>query len=95
MLKDFSKTGNARKVFVRATMNSSIEQELEFFRVIESNFDSLIFLHYFDAKRSLYMNVDASKKYEFDFIVYHVESDSKIDTVLRDDKIMKFSRTKI
>lgn len=95
MLRDSSRAGNARKTFVQAIVDSPTDQELKFFRVIQTNFDNPIFLHHFDAKRPLYMNVDASKKYGFESIVYHVERDPEISTVLSDGKVMEFSRTRI
>lgn len=95
MLKRSSRTDNARKSFVKTTIDSSIDEELKFFKVIQSNFQNSTFLLHFDVKRSLYMNVDAFKRYKFEAILYHVMRDSEIDIILKNDKTIKFSRTKV
>ena len=76
LLKSTSKAESARKsYFSRTHLLDSIFRELELFRLFQKTLFKSIYLIHHDLDRQLYVNLDASKKFEFEAIIYHVAED--------------------
>ena len=44
----------------------------ELFRILQKILSKLTFLAHFDSKKTLYINLDVSKRFDFDVIIYYV-----------------------
>ena len=67
--------GPKRKVYTSKTIITPTQTELEAFEQLQSKFTKPTFLTFFDRKRQLYMDIDSSKRYEVDIMIYHVKGD--------------------
>ena len=73
LLRSASKVESARKSYISRThLTNSISLKLKFFRLLQSVLLKLIYLIHYDFNRQLYVNLNASKKFEFKTIIYHV-----------------------
>ena len=76
LLKDSSKSNNARKSFSsRIKIIEFTKFEMKSFRFIQKTFFKSIFLINFNAKRQLYVDLNFSKEKKIDAIMYHVFDD--------------------
>jgi len=55
-------------------LESSIDDELNFYRQLQEFFFFAKFLIHFDKNRVLYIDINASKQREFDLIIYYLKS---------------------
>lgn len=78
-----------KRHFIRIMIDNLIDEKIESFRSLQRELDSLIILMHFDLSRRLYVNLDASKKWDFATMIYYVLEDSK------DNKSAIISRTLI
>ena len=74
LLKSFSIFNNVRKIFFnRIKINNSTSLKLKFFRTLQSLlFESSYLIHY-DRHRQLFVDLNVSKKFDFDAMIYHVK----------------------
>ena len=79
MLRTAPQKGNARKAFSKgARIDVPSQRELDAFNMLQDVFRKPTFLTHHDPKRQLYVDVDASKRFGFGAIVYHVKD--KVDS---------------
>ena len=79
LLKESSKSDNARKAYVCKTkFVKPIAEKLHAFQEIQKHFVKAEFLIHFDAKRQLYANLNTSDK-NIDAMIYHVENDKNVE----------------
>ena len=72
------KGGSNRKNFaVRTRIEPSTRVKEESFRTLQKTLSKLTFLAHFDSKKTLYINLDVSKRFDFDAMVYHVSHEKK------------------
>ena len=72
-----SNKGRLRKIYSqRIVLKSSINEELDFYRQLQKFFDRIDFLVHFDRSRTLYIDIDASKRRDFEVMIYHLKSDA-------------------
>ena len=60
------------------------------FQFIESGF-----LFHHDHKKPVYASVDFSQIYDHETVLYHVENDFDVESIMKNGKIMQFFRNKI
>jgi hypothetical protein len=95
MLKGSPKAGHARRSFVRKEVESPTDIVLKSFKLVQARFLNPSFLHHFDPKRPLFLDVDASKGSGIGAIVYLVEGDPDAAIVTKEGKAMEFPRHRI
>ena len=66
----------------------SISKELNTFHHLQILFLRLIILSHFDSKQQLYINLDASKEFDFSAHIYHVKSDLVQSSLDKSDSMM-------
>lgn len=67
----------AQKMFIcHTSIKKSSSEEMKAFIMLQQLFAKPTFLAYFDLTKHLYIDVDVSKQYEFEVIVYHIDRDS-------------------
>ncbi|SLM33922.1 Ribonuclease H-like domain [Lasallia pustulata] len=62
-------------MYTRKTTLTLTETEKEAFKFLQKSFDEPTFLTFFDRQRQLYININRSKQWGFDIMVYHVKGD--------------------
>lgn len=68
------KSGDERRNFARKNyLSEPTPVEKTAFKSLQRALSILLFLTYFDKKRVLYINLDASKEFGFGAIVYHIK----------------------
>ena len=68
---------NAQKQHVcHINIDTSTSEKLHFFHILQKLFVKLIFLCHFDSECHLYIDVNILKQYDFDIVIYHVDSNS-------------------
>ena len=68
--------GKSQKKYSKKTwIDESSVLEHETFEDIQKIFDKLNFLHHQDSNCWLYVDLDASKQFEFDVMIYHMQDD--------------------
>ena len=68
---------NAWKQYISCTSIKDFSfEKLCAFETLQNLFTKLIFLCHFDSSWQLYINVNVFKQYEFDAVIYHIESNS-------------------
>ena len=68
-----------RKIYSqRIVLKSSINEELVFYRQLQKFFDRTDFLVHFDRSRTLYIDIDASKRRDFEVMIYHLKPDANV-----------------
>ena len=79
LLKDSSKSENARKVYASKTKFAKfITEELNAFNEIQRHFVKTEFLIHYNSKRQLYVNLNTSEK-DIEAIVYHIKNDKDFE----------------
>ena len=74
LLRDDSVAESARKVYSNKTrLNHSIEAKIKTFNTLQILLSKLFYLIHANTKRSLYVDLDASKEFDFDAMIYHVK----------------------
>ncbi len=71
LLKNFSKE-NRRKKFINRTKIIFIDKEMTSFLLLQENYTKIILLIHFDKNKWLWIDLDESKKFEFEVVVFHV-----------------------
>ena len=80
LLRCALKKEQPRKSFsVHIDLKSSISNEIDSFNQIQEVFSKASFLHHFDSKKTLFADIDASKTYDFEIMIYHLKSDKSLD----------------
>ena len=75
LLKSFLKTDNARKTYSsRTRLENASSLKIEFFRILQFLLFKLSYLVHHDSKRQTFVDLDVSKKFELDVMIYHVKS---------------------
>ena len=70
-----STKGSIRKTFSRKTIvENPTDEELESYRQLQESFSQATFLVHFSPDRTLYIDIDASKRRGFGAIIYHLKS---------------------
>ena len=64
-----------KKYSKRTQIDESSVLEHETFENIQKIFDKLNFLHHQDSNCQLYVDLDVSKQFEFDVMIYHIQDD--------------------
>ena len=59
--------------FKKIIIENFIVEKLKLFRQLQKSFKQIIFLVYFFDKKMLYINIDASKRRDFETIIYHLK----------------------
>ena len=73
LLKSAFKANFVRKLYTSRThVVNFIFLELESFRFLQDALSKSTYLIYHDFNKQLYMNLNVSKKFEFEIITYHV-----------------------
>ena len=76
LLRNASKKDQPRKSFsIRTDLKSSIPNEIDSFNQIQETFSKTSFLHHFDTQKTLFADIDASKTYDFEIMIYHLKND--------------------
>ena len=79
------KTRSNRKNFaIRIILKLSTRVEEESFRALQKTLSKSIFLTYFDTNLTLYIDLDASKRFKFDIIIYYTSNTEKLSKKLLD-----------
>ena len=73
--KNFIAEKSQKKYFKKIQINKSSILEHETFENIQKIFDKFNFLHYQDSNCWLYVDLDVSKQFEFDVMIYHMQDD--------------------
>ena len=71
LLKD-----SAQKTFIYHISMNFTSKEIKTFITLQKLFTKSIFLTHFNSVKHLYINVDTSKQYEFETVIYYVNKDS-------------------
>ena len=80
LLKNASQKNKQRQRHNKQTsINDFSKAEIDFFNQLQSSFNRSIFLIHFDRIKILYIDIDASKKRDFDIIIYHVKRKKSIN----------------
>ena len=70
------RAGSKRKNFAtRAGINDLTPSKEAAFRMLQSTLLKLLFLAYFNSKRPLYINLNASKVFSFRAIIYYIDGE--------------------
>lgn len=78
LLKDDFVAKNARKAYSsKIKLLHLTKDELSFFRILQKLLFKSFYLIYVNSKRPLYVNLDASKKFDFDEMIYHIKNEWK------------------
>ena len=68
----FNNKDRLRKTFAHDTIvDNATQAELNVYEQIQESFSRNSFLFHFDHIKSLYINIDASKRWKFDVMIYH------------------------
>ena len=74
LLRDDSVTDSAKKIYSSKTrLNHSIEVKINTFNTLQALLSKLSYFIHASTKRSLYVDLDASKEFDFDVMIYHVK----------------------
>jgi hypothetical protein len=63
---------NRRKKFINKTKIISIDKKMKFFLLLQKDLIKTILLMHFDKNKWLWIDLDESKKFDFEVIVFHV-----------------------
>ena len=76
----FSNKDAFRKAYsARVDLTNIIDFERNFYEQLQKTFNRQKFLFHFDSIKTLYANIDASKSYEFEVMIYHISNSSQCD----------------
>ena len=64
-----------KKYFKKTWINESFVLKHKTFEDIQKIFDKFNFLHHQDSNCQLYVDLDISKQFEFDVMIYHMQDD--------------------
>ena len=74
LLRDDLVVENAKKIYSSKTrLNHSTKTELKTFDTLQTLLSKLFYLIHASSKRSLYVDLDINKKFDFDIMIYHVK----------------------
>ena len=81
-----SNKSRLRKIYSqRSVLKSSTNKEFDFYRQLQNSFERTEFLVHFDRNRILYINIDASKRRDFEAIIYYLKSEANAEKSRRID----------
>ena len=84
-MKSASKTENLRKICsLKTHLNQFTEQEIAFFTLCRIFCHDSVFLYILNQKKILHIDLDVSKKFEFNAIIYHVKGN--VSTIIKKSK---------
>ena len=76
LLKRFLAQGERlRRNYFKSIIIVPTEEELKFFRVLQKFLITKTYLYHFNSNRQFYINLNESKRYGFEVIIYHVKGD--------------------
>ena len=75
LYKNFTAEKSWKKYSKKTWIDKSSVLKHETFENIQKIFDKLNFLHHQDSNWQLYINLDASKQFGFDVMIYHMQDD--------------------
>ena len=73
----FNKKAIKKTYFHKTIIDHFNEKKLEFYRQLQEFFNQAIFFVHFFVDRVLFIDIDVSKRRDFDAVVYHLKS--KVD----------------
>ena len=80
LLRCALKKEQSRKSFsVHIDLKNFISNEIDSFNQIQKVFSRASFLHHFDTKKTLFADIDVSKIYDFEIMIYHLKNDKSLD----------------
>ena len=84
LLKNEFKQRFQKKIFSKRTMlNETTNQKYEVYEQLQHIFNQSSFLIHFDSNKSIYIDVNASKRKNFDVMIFHVKNDSSNEFICR------------
>ena len=73
-----------RKIYFKRTIvENSIVEKLEFYRQLQETFNHVNFLVHFNSKRILYIDIDVSKRRDFDAMIYYIKIENNTNKFKR------------
>ena len=66
-------------------LKSSTNEELDSYKQLQNSFERTEFLVHFDRNRTLYIDIDASKRRDFEAIIYYLKPEANIEKSRRTD----------
>ena len=79
-----------RKNFFKITKIIFINKEFEFFEMLQKVLITKTYLYYYNFKRQLYVDLDKSKRYEFEIMIYYVFKDSQSSFFFKNRHLINF-----
>ena len=74
LLRHDSTIDNARRFYsIKTRLKDSIELEIAFFEILQIMLSKSFYLIHVDIKRSLFIDLDVSKKFDFEVMLYYVK----------------------
>ena len=74
LLKFFSKTSNARKIyFNRTRLNNVTSLKREFFYIFQKLLFKLSYFIYYNSKRQIFINLNVNKEFDLETIIYYIK----------------------
>ena len=76
-----------KKYFKKTWIDKSFVLEYKIFENIQKIFDKFNFLHHQNSNHWLYVDLDVSKQFEFDVIIYHMQDDKNesLDHIIKEN----------
>src|SRR5216117_1394480 len=75
LYKNFTAEKSQKKYFKKIQINESSVLKHETFENIQKFFDKFNFLHHQNSNCQLYVDLDVSKQFEFDVMIYYMQDD--------------------
>ena len=89
LLKSTFKKESVKKTFVnRIKIDNSTSKERTSYEILQFLLSKFSYLIHHDSKRQIYMNLNASKEFDIDAVVYHVKKDS----IKSDEYLVKYTK---
>ena len=85
----FNKNVFRKSYSVRVILTNVIDVERNSYEQLQKAFSRQKFLFHFDSTRTLYADIDASKVYEFETMIYHIAENSKKNNCDDSNKISR------
>ena len=94
-LKSFLKVKNIKKAFIKLKPIELMLLKLKSFKTLQKHFCKLFFLIYFNLKRKLYTDLNASKQYKFKIIIYYIKNKPENNILKNIIKLIIFFNKKL
>ena len=83
LLKKDSTKNNFKKTFSKKTfIDQSINAKYQSYEYLQIRFSKPSFLIHFEAMKSTFIDVDASKKRNFEIMIFHVQNDLEKNDII-------------